>query len=276
MPGQTYDDLVKAPRVALVLGVAAIAMAASACSGDDRPLIETGDVGAATVVEIVEAPATVVAAASASVAAPATGTVQSIRVRDGQQVRKGDVLLVVDSPEAQQRLAQAQQAAAAAPASVTLTEVDAGASNAQASQAAGRAFDRARDAARQIPDRQLRRQALQQVASARAQFVAAQTQANATVTQINQGIASLEQALASLTQTQQAQGQASVAAAQRTVDALVVQAPIRGTVVLGPSAGESGGEDVSGLVEQLPESLAGQAESLLGGTPRAAEARPAS
>ena len=113
MPGQTYDDLVKAPRVALVLGVAAIAMAASACSGDDEPLIETGEVGAATVVEIVEAPATVVAAASASVAAPATGTVQAIRVRDGQQVRKGDVLLVVDSPEAQQRLAQAQQAAAA-------------------------------------------------------------------------------------------------------------------------------------------------------------------
>jgi multidrug efflux pump subunit AcrA (membrane-fusion protein) len=265
MPGQTYDELVKAPRVALVLGVAGVALALTACSGDEAPIIETGEVGTATVVEVVEAPASVVAAASAGVSAPATGTVASIRVRDGQRVGKGDVLLVVDSPEAERNLAAAQQAAASVPAGVSLSGVDPAATNVQASQAAQRAFDQARDAARQIPDRQLRKQALQQVAAARAQFVAAQTQANATVAQINQGIASLEQALGSLTQAQQAQGQAAVAAAQRTVDALTVRAPIRGTVVLGPSAGESGGSDVSGLVDQLPDSLAGQAESLLGG-----------
>jgi len=162
-------------------------MALSACSSDDAPLIETGEVGTATVVEVVEAPASVVAAASAGVSAPATGTVASIRVRDGQRVGKGDVLVVVDSPDAERNLAAAQQAAAAAPTGVTLSGADTGASNVQASQAAQRAFDQAREAARQIPDRQLRKQALQQVASARAQFVAAQTQANATVAQINQG-----------------------------------------------------------------------------------------
>jgi RND family efflux transporter MFP subunit len=47
---------------------------------------------------------------------------------------------------------------------------------------------------------------------------------------------------------------------------LTVKAPISGTVVVGPSAAAgSGGDDISGLVGQLPSSLSGQAQSLLGG-----------
>ncbi len=57
----------------------------------------------------------------------------------------------------------------------------------------------------------------------------------------------------------------AVRAAQQAVDDLNVKAPIAGRVVFGASAGSGGGSDVSGLVDQLPSSLAGQAESLLGG-----------
>ena len=244
--------------------VAVIAL--GGCSGDDASPISVGEVTTETVVEVVEAPANVVAAATAVVDSPATGTVRTVRVSDGQRVRRGDVLLVVDSPETEQALAQAQQAAASAPAPVDLPEAGADASVAAANEAAQQAFDQARETARQIPDRATRQQALQQIAIAEAQVNAAQAQAQATVSQINQGIASLEQSLGAVTSAQGAQAQAAVAVAQRAVDNLVVKAPISGRVVIGPSQGSAGASsDLSGLAGQLPGSLAGQAESLLGG-----------
>ena len=262
---QTYDVQVIPRRLAPVLFLLALAVSLSACSDDSVTLIRTGEVGTETVVEVVEAPANVVAAASAVVSAPATGSVQSLHVSDGQKVRKGQVLMVVNSPATMQALADAQQLAASAPAPVSLSGADPTASNSSANAAAERAFAQARAAAKQIPNKQLRKQALQQVATARAQYRAAQAQANASVSQINQAIAGLEQALASLTQMQQVQGQAAVAAAQSAVDSLTVRAPISGKVVIGPSAGaDGGGADVSGLVGQLPSSLTGQAQSLLG------------
>ena len=252
-----------------ILAAAALSLGLAACSSDSQPLIQTGEVGTATVVEVVEAPANVVAAAAASVTSPATGTVRTISVSDGQRVGKGDIILVIDSPETDRALATAQQAAAAAPPPVSLGAVSSSASSAQATAAAERAFAQARAAAVRIPDPQTRKQALQQVAAAKAQFEAAQATATATVDQINQGIASLQQALASLTQSQQLQGQAAVAAAQRAVDALTVRAPIAGKVIFGASAGSGSGTDngsLSGLVNQLPSSLSGQAQSLLGGS----------
>ncbi len=248
------------------LGVVLVgALALASCSSDEGPVIETGVVDRQTVVERVEAPASVVAAATAVVSSPADGTVARVVVSDGAAVQRGDTLFVVDSPETEQRLVQAQQAAAGAPAPVDLPEATTGASAQQAASAASRAFEQARDAARQIDDRDLRQQALQQVAAAEAQLAAAQAQAQATVDQINSSVATLEQSLASFTQAQQVQAQAAVGAAQRAVDALTVRAPIAGRVVFGASAGGGGGDDLAGLVDQLPSSIAGQAESLLGG-----------
>jgi multidrug efflux pump subunit AcrA (membrane-fusion protein) len=247
-----------------ILVAVSVVLLAVGCSDDTAPLIETGEVGTATVVEIVEAPANVVAAAQAAINSPATGSVRTIRTSDGQRVRKGDILLVIDSPDAEQALTQARQAVAAVPAPLDLSGVDSGASTGQAAAAADRAFDQARRAAKQIPDRNARKQALQQVAAARAQFVAAQAQANATVAQINQGIASLEQALARLSQTQQLQATAALAAAQQAVDSLTVRAPISGRVVMGAATSSDGGSDLSGLVDELTDSVAGQAQSLLG------------
>ncbi|MCZ3386528.1 MAG: HlyD family efflux transporter periplasmic adaptor subunit, partial [Actinomycetia bacterium] len=236
------------------------------CSSDEGPVIETGAVERQTVVETVEAPASVVAAATAVVTASANGTVSRVVARDGQQVQRGDVLFVVSSPEAEQRLAQAQQSAAGATAPVTLPQASTGASAAQAAAAAEQAFAQARDAAKQLQDKNLRQQALQQVAAAEAQLAAAQAQAQSTVDQINSSVSALEQSLATFTQAQQAQAQVAVRSAQQAVDALTVKAPIAGRVVFGASAGSGGGgSDISGLVDQLPSSLAGQAESLLGG-----------
>ena len=222
-------------------------------------------VGTSTVVEVVEAPATVTANATATVSAPATGTVRQLRVRDGQRVRAGRVLLVVSSPETVRALSQAQQAAAAVQGGVSLGGVDVSAGQSQADRAATTAFRAARRAAQQIPDPTLRRQSLAQIDQAEAQYQAARAQVQATVTQINSGVANLEQALGALTQAQRTQVALAVQAANSAVDALTVRAPIAGTVVFGPAAGGGSSSDLGGLVEQLPGSLAGQAQSLLGG-----------
>lgn len=271
---QTYDERVNQrasdPRTpfrfrSLLVVVAASTLVISGCSSDEAPTIEVGEVGRETVVERVEAPATVVASASAVVSASATGTVSRVAVRDGERVQRADVLFVVDSPETEQRLTQAQQAAAAAPAAVDLPQATTGATTSQAAAAADRAFEQARRAARRIPDRDLRRQALQQIAAAEAQLTAAQAQAQATVDQVNSAVGVLESSLAAFTDAQAAQAQAAVVSAQRAVKGLTVKAPIAGRVVLGASSAGTSGDDVSSLVDQLPSSVAGQAESLLGG-----------
>lgn len=249
-------------RLAVIGAFAVATLALGACSGEEAPVVETGEVGRETVVELVEAPASVVARASAVVSSPANGTVARVVVRDGERVRKDEVLFVVDSPETEQRLAQAEAAAAGTPAPVDLPSVSAGGT---AVEAAADAFAQAREAARQIQDRDLRQQALQQIAQAEAQLAAAQAQAESTIAQVNASISALEQTLASFTEAQQAQLAAAVTSARRAVDALTVRAPIAGRVVFGASAGAGGGSDLSGLASQLPSSLAGQAESLLGG-----------
>jgi multidrug efflux pump subunit AcrA (membrane-fusion protein) len=240
-------------------------MALSGCSSDEGPAVETGAVDRQTVIELVEAPASVVAAASAVVTSPASGTVARVVARDGQRVRRGDVLFVVDSPETEQRLASAQQAASAAPPSVDLPEATTGATAAEAEQTAQEAFEQAREAAKDIEDRELRQQALQQIAAAEAQVAAASAQAQAAVDQINGAVGVLEQSLSAFTGAQQAQVEASLKSAQDAVDALTVKAPISGRVVYGASAASGGGDDLSGIVGQLPPSLAGTASSLLGG-----------
>ncbi|MFL6182275.1 MAG: efflux RND transporter periplasmic adaptor subunit [Actinomycetes bacterium] len=254
MPGRTGVGLTLS-----LLGLLAVV----GCSSSDQPEVETGTVGRETVVERVEAPASVVAAASAVVTSSATGTVSRVAVRDGQRVKRGDVLFVIDSPQTQQQLATAQQATANVPAAVNLPEASTGASSQQASAAAQRAFAQARAAARRIQDRDLRQQALQQISAAEAQLRAAQAQAQATVDQINGSVSALERSLAAFTQAQSVQAQAAVQLAQRAVKALTVRAPISGRVIFGASS-DGGGNDLSSVVDGLPSSIAGQAQSLLG------------
>ncbi len=249
---------------------ALVALAAAgllaACSGSQQQDIGVATVGLATVTEVVEAPANVVARATAEVTAPASGRVIAIAVQDGQQVTAGQVLVRLASPQATSALAQAQQAdaAAAASANVALPRVDAS-GLAAADAAAQQSFASAKAAAEQIPDATLRAQALAQIATAQAQYASARVAAQRAVANANSGIAGLEAVASSLAQTQRASTRAALAVAQATVDALVVKAPIAGTVVLGGVSSGGGSSDVSSLVSQLPSSVQGQAQSLLGG-----------
>jgi HlyD family secretion protein len=239
----------------------------SACNGGHDAALTVAPVGRATVTEVVEAPATVTAKASATLSATSDGTVATLRVRDGQQVRAGQVLLRIESPSARRALRQAQAADADAASAGSVPGLGGGLSTqqTQADASARRAFTRARTAAARINDPQVRRQALAAVAASEAQYAAARAQANSAIAQFQAGFGSLSDAVSALSSAQRVQTHAAVEAARRSVAGLVVRAPIDGTVSL-TAAGQSTSPDASSLVDQLPEELQGQAGQLLGGT----------
>jgi multidrug efflux pump subunit AcrA (membrane-fusion protein) len=239
----------------------------AACTRGGGPDVTVATVGRADVVEIVNAPGTVAARAQASVSAPAEGTVAELFVRDGDRVKAGQPVLRVASPSAQERLRQAQaadaQAASATPrvASPRLTGFQA-----QVDTAATAAFAAARQAANAVPEPQ-RAQALAGVTQAEAQYAAARAQALAALRSLESGIGSVTNALGSLSAAQRVQTRAAVAIAQSTVDALLVRAPIGGTVQLGGTSsagGTTGGLDA--LVGSLPAAVQGEAAQALGGS----------
>lgn len=250
-----------------VTTVVLLSVAVAACSGDGGGRTETAQVRRATVTEFVEAPATVTAKATATVRAASDGRVAAVGVREGQQVRAGQMLLRVESPSARRALRQAKAADADTASAGGIPAVDAGSSAQQgrADASAGRAFARARAAAKRIPDARVRRQALAAVRASEAQYAAARAQADRAIAQFQAGFGSLADAVSALSSAQRVQTRAAVEAARRSVAALVVRAPIAGTVSLTAAPQESGGQGASGLVDQLPESLRGQAGQLLGG-----------
>jgi multidrug efflux pump subunit AcrA (membrane-fusion protein) len=247
-----------------VAAVAAVLLAA--CSGDGSAGVRVAEASRATVTEVVEAPATVTARATATLSAGSDGTVARLRVREGQQVRAGQVLLRVESPQARRALRQARRADAQAAAAGTATPVPsvlAGA--AQADAAARRAFDRARRAARSIPDAAARGQALSALRVSQSQYAAARARADQAAAQLAAGLGSLSDAVAALSAAQRVQTRAAVAAARRTVAALTLRAPIAGTVSLSAGQAPSESPGASDLLSQLPESLQSQAGAALGG-----------
>jgi multidrug efflux pump subunit AcrA (membrane-fusion protein) len=255
-------------RTRYVTGAALLALlTVGACTGGDDGRVTVADVRRATVTEVVEAAATVSAKATATVSAPSDGQVAQLRVREGQQVRTGQVLMRLESPSARRALRQARAADANAAAGGSVPAVGGGlsAQQRQANRAAEQAFTQARRAAGRITDPQVRRQALAAVRASEAQYAAAQAQAQGAIEQFRSGFGSLADAVSALSSAQRVQTRAAVEAARRTVRALVVRSPITGTVSLSPPAAPSTGTGASSLVDQLPESLQGQAGDLLGG-----------
>jgi multidrug efflux pump subunit AcrA (membrane-fusion protein) len=249
---------------ALCLGT--LLIGASGCSDDDNG-VRLGTVGRSTVTEVVEAPATVTAKATAEVRSAADGRISELRVREGQAVRAGRILLRIGSPRAERQLRDAKRADAEAASAGNVSLPSGGLTSAQlrADADAQAAFAAARRSAMQIPDRQVRAQALAAVRASEAQYAAARAQAQDAVRQFNAGLGSLSNAIGSLASAQRVQTRAAVAAAQRTVDALTVRAPISGRVSLttggqAPGTGDSG----AALLDQLPDSVRGQAGDLLG------------
>lgn len=265
-PARTYDDPVKPPVRTWARATtysAVLALVLTACSGDPTEGVRVAEVGRATVAEVVEAPATVTARATATVSAAADGSIAELRVRDGERVRRGQVLLRIESPSARRALRRARQADAQA-AAATAGGAPSLAGSAAADAAAQRAFDQARRAARRIPDPVVRAQALASLRASQTQYEAARAAADRAAAQLAAGLGSLSDAVAALSAAQRVQTRAAVEAARRTVRALTVRAPIAGTVSLNPAEPAGGAGDVGGLLGQLPESLQGQAGQALG------------
>lgn len=251
-------------RVAAAGTVAALTLVG--CSGGGQSDVRVGSVGRATVTEVVEAPATVAARASASISSSADGSVTELRVRDGQQVRAGQLLLRIESPDARRRLRQALRADARAAAAGTSGSAPVSlAGAAQADAAATRAFARARTTARRIPDPAARRQALAALRVSQTQYRAARAAADQAARQLAAGLGSLSDAVAALSSAQRVQTRAAVDVARRAVRALAVRAPVAGTVSLSPPPQSGSGLDASSLLGQLPDSVQSQASDLLGG-----------
>ena len=194
---------------------------------------------------------------SATVSAPASGTVARLDVTEGQAVQAGQVLLVLDSPAAQQALADAEAAdAALADGGVRVPRVALGEEQQAARRAAEEGFVRAREQAGAIADPAAREQALLALESAEAQYQLSISQADELARQVQAGVSGVAAAVSALTDAQRVQTRAAVAAARAAVEALTVTAPIAGTV----SLSSTGSAQPAPAVELPPE-----AEGLLGG-----------
>jgi len=212
-------------------------------------------VGYGTVAQIVEASANITAKAQVSVSAPATGSIAELDVTDGQQVVAGQVLAQISSPSAQQELTASKQAvkqAESATGSSGGSDTSAGfsATAQSARRSADKAFASAKQIAEKITDPQLQQAVLDQITAAQTSYDSTFTALSQTIADFQNGLASAGQVLSALGDTQKVQAQAAEAAAQQTVDALTITAPISGTVTLG--TGQAGSSAASlGSVSQL-------------------------
>jgi multidrug efflux pump subunit AcrA (membrane-fusion protein) len=163
----------RAPLALAALAVATLSLTAAACEPSTDG-IATGTVNRATVVEVVDVPASVTARAVATVSAPADGTLVSLSVQPGATVTQDQIIGTVDSPTAMKRLADAQAAlTAASQVGGRFGYVDLSGVQNGLDAAARDAFAAARDAAGSIADDKLRGALLAQVDAAEAHYESA-------------------------------------------------------------------------------------------------------
>ncbi|WP_432501150.1 efflux RND transporter periplasmic adaptor subunit [Kineococcus arenarius] len=236
----------RSARPALPAAAAALAILLLAgCGSEEEPAVRTAPVERGSVQEVVEAPGTVQPRASSTVQAPATGTVATLEVTDGQQVQAGQVLMTIDSPQAHDALEEAERADAraadAGSGSSAGTDPDELAAQQRRARADAQArFQQAEEQARALPDPVAREAALAAVRSSRTQYELLAAQTQALVEQVGAGLDGVDAAVAALGQAQRVQTRAAVAAARATVEALTVCAPIAGTVSLAATGAPAG------------------------------------
>lgn len=243
--------------VLVVAGTVGLTLTAASC-GDEPSDIAVGQAARATVVEVVDAPASVTARAAATLTAPADGSLAVLRVGAGDRVRAGQVLAIIDSPSAESRLKQARRALnAARRAGGGGGGIDLGRLQRSTDRQAAAAFDAARDAAGRIAEERLRAALLAQVTVAERRYQAAAKAAGQAIRAVQRGVASLSSAMSALTAAQRLQAQQAYDLAKATVDALTLRAPIAGIVQLGGVAG--GGTGSGSLTDLLSQFSAGGA-----------------
>jgi len=226
----------------LALGIVTlVSLTAASCDHDDKG-VSVGSATTGTVREIVEAPGSVTARAAATLSAPAAGTLVDLRVEAGDQVRKGDVVAIIDSPELEARRESAAKALDQASRGGGTPSVSlAGYTSVRrrTDKQAASAFDDARGAAGKVTDPQTKAVLLKQVDAAEKQYQAASATAAAALRSVQRGVASLGQAVGALSAAQKLQAQQAYDLADAAVDALTLRAPVAGVVQLGGAASGS-------------------------------------
>ncbi|MDG4794146.1 efflux RND transporter periplasmic adaptor subunit [Micromonospora sp. WMMD1082] len=252
-----------------LLAVAVLILTSAASCGGDEPSIALASAARAPVAEEIDAPATVTARAAATLTAPADGTLGRLRVEPGQRVTRGQVLAVINSPSARERLRQARAALAAAKRAGGGGGGNLAGSLRGTDRAAGEAHAAARAAAAKISDPELRKALLTQVEAAQRQYDAAARTADRAVREVQRGVRNLNSAVDALATAQRLQAQQAYDLAKATVDALTLRAPIAGVVQPGGvSAGGSTGA-LGGLLESggLPAGIGPEALGAPAGPP---------
>jgi multidrug efflux pump subunit AcrA (membrane-fusion protein) len=224
------------PGIAVLLTVLLLPALTAASCGDKTGAVALGAATVGTVDEIVEAPGSVTARAAATVTAPADGTLADLRVDAGDRVTKGEVVAIIDSPDAQRRRSAAKKALDQASRGGVPTGGPTSAYTAVRRRTDARAdlaFDEARDSAQAVTDAALKTALLAQVDAARKQYAAASEAAGAAVRSVQRGAAGLARAVGALTAAQRLQAQQAYDLADAAVDALSLHAPLAGIVQLG-------------------------------------------
>jgi HlyD family secretion protein len=247
------------PRLLVpLLAVVVLTATTAASCGDGKSPVARAAAGRSAVAEVIDAPATVTARAAATVTAPADGTLASLRVQPGQRVTRGQVLAVISSPSAQDRLRQAREALTAARrAGRGVGTGDLTGRRRGTDRAATEAFDAARNAAEKVSDPQLRAALLLQVRSAQQQYESAARAADQAVRAVQRGVAGLNSAVGALSTAQRLQAQQAYYLAKATVDALTLRAPVPGVVQ--PGGTRTGGGSTDALAGLLGAAGGGSA-----------------
>ncbi|GII02234.1 hypothetical protein Pta02_42420 [Planobispora takensis] len=254
-----------------------------ACTAEEPSPVRLDTVRRAPVTEVVEAPATVAARATAALRSPAQGTIGKLYVRDGQKVDKGEILARISSPQAEEQLEQARAAERAASRSGSPPRLGGGTPGFRLASGltvrtdprVRRGFAKARAAAREVDDPKVRKHLLATLDAVEAQHRAHQealaraarglteslnralSSALGQVTsQMSAGLGGLSTSMASLQAASLSQAKAAVTVAETTVDGLTIKAPFGGIVTLGRTSG-GGAPDLSAL---LPQGAAGAAQ----------------
>jgi HlyD family secretion protein len=237
-------------RAVMIAGVLVLLPLTAASCDDEANPVRLGNAEVGTVDEIVEAPGSVTARTAATLTAPAAGTLRELYVEPGQQVRKGDVLAVIDSPELTRRRDAAREAVEQAPSGTAVSvggTAEFTAVRRRTDEQAADAFEQARAAATKIADPQVRKALTDQVDAAERNYETASDASAAALRSVQRGVASLSRAMGTLSAAQRMQAEQAYELADAAVEALTLKAPVAGVVQLGGPA-QTGGGSLAGLL----------------------------
>jgi HlyD family secretion protein len=271
--GRVGGRLAAVPVAALAAGM--LALAACGSGPDTRFAAEAART--ADVIERVSAPGSVQAAAQSDLHAPAAAKLADLRVRDGQRVRRGQVVAQLSSTQVDSSIRQARAALDSASAldglvpSVPVASALAAIEQVQqqlstTSEALLRAL---RSTLAGLP-RPQRDQLEARLDKAERQVATSQRRATQAaelaVAAVDQQTVALRSALNSATAAQRGQAQLALDLAMEQKAELTLRAPISGTLQLGRAS--SGGAGATSLpdLSQLPESAQQAVQGLAGGS----------